>query len=850
MLLGLAPLAQSQEEMILLVGREAKVQYLLDDEFTTPLAAGSVNGTYATDGVNLRMVVDTENKLSITGGNLSLLPASSIVNYTVYSPGLHYPTQTRTAGKMMIGSITHQSGIGGVGFEIAGRDCYINNGVYFNGGNLQSGFDGGNVIIGTYANGGTYTVATILRAAGAFFFARGGIYTNPTLLWSGKTGSDSEDPMVTSYTWTSTLNFLRIPQTLWLPPPLASDGFGTAFGTTDGLGHAEGITGGLGSGGAGLAWSQAGDWFVTGGKAKDTLYSVLDSLGGSSVVKGWYDAGDLSTIHLDRSTVSQWDDKSGNANNLVQTDTSKRPLYSLDTEGKHAVRFDAVNDFMANAYSHSGPFSLFAVITPRDIVDQQFAMSLNSNIALLASFWGGAGLVWYNYPILTALASTVLGSSHIVGYTNDGSTANAYADGSLIVSDVTISHDGANLTVGAAWGGGSNWFGGEFQEIIFTKTCLTPTQSLAVMNYLRKKWGTTNDSTYWTNLIFDGNSMTIGQPGPPYPDSVCTKLKRAGYIFDSANVALAGQTTFQRDAAAVYRIDRYLSKSYTKNLIVMWEGTNDLYYGVSSDSAYKNLKTYCAHRKAAGGVGASVVLLTLLPRSDAGISPDFETRRQAVNDSLRNHWASFCDGIVDVAADTTIGNVYAELKTTYFQADHVHMTPIGYARISQMVYNAIIAMGLLPGSISSPPSQYVATVETGTPDVLVSADLTIAGGSAGIVLSYVNADNYVLASHDGTNCKLDKCVAGTWTSVISAAATYSSGATIRCIKDGTSYSLYYNNAKVGSTSTISDAGLIGNTKHGLFSTYSGNTLDNFTIYDRGVDGCYNAVLNKYSQSAP
>lgn len=86
-------------------------------------------------------------------------------------------------------------------------------------------------------------------------------------------------------------------------------------------------------------------------------------------------------------------------------------------------------------------------------------------------------------------------------------------------------------------------------------------------------------------------------------------------------------------------------------------------------------------------------------------------------------------------------------------------------------------------------------------------------------------------------------MAGTYTSVVSAAATYSAGAEIRVIKDGTAYRLYYNNALVG-TGTIADAGIISQTLHGIFSTYSGNTIDYVNIYSRGTDGIYDAPLNE------
>ncbi len=133
-------------------------------------------------------------------------------------------------------------------------------------------------------------------------------------------------------------------------------------------------------------------------------------------------------------------------------------------------------------------------------------------------------------------------------------------------------------------------------------------------------------------------------------------------------------------------------------------------------------------------------------------------------------------------------------------------------------------------------SELFASVSLGEPDVLVSADLVVtAGTQAGVVINLDSAAtpaNFIIAYHDGTNAHLDKCVAGVYTSLVNAAAAYAASATIRVIKDGTSVSLYYNNAKVGTTQTVADAGIIGNTLHGLFSTYVSNTMDNFTVYAR------------------
>lgn len=131
-----------------------------------------------------------------------------------------------------------------------------------------------------------------------------------------------------------------------------------------------------------------------------------------------------------------------------------------------------------------------------------------------------------------------------------------------------------------------------------------------------------------------------------------------------------------------------------------------------------------------------------------------------------------------------------------------------------------------------------------TPDVFVGIDITVVSGTqAGLALNWDSSSspsNGVIAYHDGANCKLEKCVAGVWTTIVSAAATYSANARLVVSKIGTAYRLYYNNALVGS-GTISDAGIVSNTLHGLFSTYEGNTLDNYTCYASGTSGEYNIL---------
>ena len=55
--------------------------------------------------------------------------------------------------------------------------------------------------------------------------------------------------------------------------------------------------------------------------------------------------------------------------------------------------------------------------------------------------------------------------------------------------------------------------------------------------------------------------------------------------------------------------------------------------------------------------------------------------------------------------------------------------------------------------------------------------------------------------------RVDKCVRGTYTNVISGAVTYGSTKILRLVCSGNSVSAYYDGTQVGSTVTVSDAGI-------------------------------------------
>ena len=85
----------------------------------------------------------------------------------------------------------------------------------------------------------------------------------------------------------------------------------------------------------------------------------------------WYDAADASTITLNGSNVSQWDDKSGSGRHLSQVTASRQPSYAASTLNDRPL-ITLVDDFMTqSSHLQIGPgnnFSFAMVHIPKDIL--------------------------------------------------------------------------------------------------------------------------------------------------------------------------------------------------------------------------------------------------------------------------------------------------------------------------------------------------------------------------------------------------------------------------------------------------------------------------------------------------
>lgn len=367
------------------------VQYLLRDDFTDTVLAGSVNGSRATSGPGTRSVTDagsdvsiSNNELSVDGGQLDLAYDDPYVRYT------DIPV-SRSAGRLLIARIkpelanTHFV----VGLGSSTTQPATMTGVKFASGNrlaLQDGITPVTTIavVDVYPTVGTYQNWTFAMRATGVMLLRG-----TDLIYVSSTGTNTPlYPMTGNFESQYSIGFLRVPDSLWLPTPLVSDG---AFGvTTDGLGHAEGIAGGIGAGGSGKEWTEnKGAW--SGGSA--------NTLSGGEAIRT-VDTSDVDTfVSLDITRTS------GNASIMLRY-TDDNNYLRCGTDGTNMLLVEKVSG------------------TENTLLTTAITYSAGSTMKIRLE--GQAARVYYNnlFVSSTGSISTALTGTRIGLYTTD--TGNSF----------------------------------------------------------------------------------------------------------------------------------------------------------------------------------------------------------------------------------------------------------------------------------------------------------------------------------------------------------------------------------------------------------------------------------------
>lgn len=225
----------------------------------------------------------------------------------------------------------------------------------------------------------------------------------------------------------------------------------------------------------------------------------------------WYDAADSSTITLNGSAVSQWNDKSGNGYHASQSTANNQPAYNTNTRnGLAVVTFDGSNDSLvtssfADGWSAFTSFCVvnltgsanigFSIVWTRS-TDRQRAIVIvqNSNPSFVrghlnvntqndydSTAWMSYG-TWY-YMTNQWDGSTTDKSTAFTGRSNGTSRANQLS-GTFSSSNVA----NTVLRIGNRSDGTRTMYG-SIGELIVYSSSLSSDARDAVEQYLKGKWG-------------------------------------------------------------------------------------------------------------------------------------------------------------------------------------------------------------------------------------------------------------------------------------------------------------------------------------------------------------------------
>ena len=257
----------------------------------------------------------------------------------------------------------------------------------------------------------------------------------------------------------------------------------------------------------------------------------------------WLDAADPATISLSGSTLTQWNDKSGNANNTNTVGGS--PSYA-----SNFVTFNGTSGYVVGPYVNATQY-----LTAFVVGSVNFSLGTYGNYYRLLSV-GSTAANDYNTASYAAVILHNPNTTQIGGYRNsqtnyvsvttntnflvmnqyDGTNATLYLNG---VAQTPVSSTGSFNTssysigrdVGNTDGGGSyTYWPGTVGEVIIYNLVLTNAQRQNIESYLAQKWG------------LKGN-LPNGHPGFTsvlYPSSRVQSLTPMTYVSTFTPTEVAG----------------------------------------------------------------------------------------------------------------------------------------------------------------------------------------------------------------------------------------------------------------------------------------------------------------------
>lgn len=215
----------------------------------------------------------------------------------------------------------------------------------------------------------------------------------------------------------------------------------------------------------------------------------------------WFDASDSNSITLNGSTVSQWSDKSGNAQHVVQATAGSQPTYTTNAlNGKAVLTFGTSSILTNSTAAIDDPFSLFAVGAITGAIgtfNTLFRFNLAATANPIGLFGGGTsgnfatffgnGSTWNDTN--TNTPSIAVTSSSIMSVVNGANVATPYVNDVAQNTKVGTMAAATGFSLGLSQGSFPYPWNGTIAEVVLTNNAVGTTDRQKVSGYLAWKWG-------------------------------------------------------------------------------------------------------------------------------------------------------------------------------------------------------------------------------------------------------------------------------------------------------------------------------------------------------------------------
>jgi hypothetical protein len=399
-------------------------------------------------------------------------------------------------------------------------------------------------------------------------------------------------------------------------------------------------------------------------------FSPLDYDG----LKGWWIADDAAS-----GAVATWPDASGNGNDLVQASAPLRPN-RIDSvvNGHHVLRWSA-HELSDTSFSIPGTNLMVWCYDPTNgpgsvLRSDEYWMlqwsatdfhRYNSTGIRTNIDTGFRAVSYYRKPLAINDAVNTYEALYQPGIAQFHTLL--YPSGAIATD--TALHVGHN-------GASDYHFDGDIAELLIYDTSTWGTNQITlidrretILGYLTNKYAITPARTEPHYIFADGDSLTAGAidtgAAGAYTVRLATLLGSTDYKV--INCGVGGQTVYQMTNDLPIQVLPYDGGG--RGVYVCWE-----YYNIRTETetdAWSGISNACYMARSQG--------FKVLVATDYHETGNI----QAVSDNVRNNYAGFADGLVELdlqaLRDASVG-------------DGVHSTEAGLYYVATNVYNAIIAL--------------------------------------------------------------------------------------------------------------------------------------------------------------